>query len=81
MTADERWAALVETILAHGEATFGSEAGPQRAFGSTSLKTNGKIFAMLVKPSVLAIHRHAAVWRPYARTGAPSEPWRRMGAA
>ena len=29
-------------------ATYGSD-GPQRAFGSTSLKTNGKIFAMLVK--------------------------------
>ena len=26
----------------------GLELGPQRAFGSTSLKTNGKIFAMLV---------------------------------
>ena len=26
----------------------GATAGPQRAFGATSLKTNGKIFAMLV---------------------------------
>ena len=49
MTADERWAALVETILADGRATYGSDAGPQQAFGSTSLKTDGKIFAMLVK--------------------------------
>ena len=49
MTADERWAALVETILAEGAATYGNESGPQQAFGSTSLKTNGKIFAMLVK--------------------------------
>ncbi len=49
MKAEERWAALVETILADGAATYGNESGPQQAFGSTSLKTNGKIFAMLVK--------------------------------
>ena len=49
MTAEERWAALVETMLAAGHATYGSDGGPQRAFGSTSLKTDGKIFAMLVK--------------------------------
>ena len=48
MTAEERWAALVATMLALGAATYGAE-GPQRAFGATSLKTNGKIFAMLVK--------------------------------
>ena len=48
MTAEQRWAALVETMLAQGAATYGSD-GPQRAFGSTSLKTDGKIFAMLVK--------------------------------
>ncbi len=48
MSAEDRWAALVETMLAAGRATYGSDAGPQRAFGSTSLKTNGKIFAMLV---------------------------------
>ena len=49
MSAENRWAALVETMLAQGAATYGSDSGPQRAFGSTSLKTNGKIFAMLVK--------------------------------
>jgi hypothetical protein len=48
MTAEERWAALVETMLAQGAATYGSD-GAKQAFGSTSLKTNGKIFAMLVK--------------------------------
>jgi TfoX/Sxy family transcriptional regulator of competence genes len=48
MTAEQRWAALVESMLAQGAATYGSD-GPQRAFGSTSLKTDGKIFAMLVK--------------------------------
>jgi hypothetical protein len=49
VTAEQRWTALVETILAEGAATYGNESGPQQAFGSTSLKTNGKIFAMLVK--------------------------------
>ena len=34
---------------ADGSATYGNEGGPQRAFGATSLKTDGKIFAMLVK--------------------------------
>lgn len=48
IAAEDRWAALVKTILEQGSATCGSE-GPQQAFGSTSLKTNGKIFAMLVK--------------------------------
>lgn len=48
MTAEERWASLVETMLAQGAATYGSD-GPRRAFGSTSLKTDGRIFAMLVK--------------------------------
>ena len=36
-------------MLAGGSATYGNSDGPQRAFGSTSLKTDGKIFAMLVK--------------------------------
>jgi hypothetical protein len=47
--ATARWEALVATMLAEGSATYGNEAGPRRAFGSTSLKTEGKIFAMLVK--------------------------------
>jgi hypothetical protein len=48
--AEERWATLVDRMLAASEATYGSTgSGAQRAFGSTSLKTNGKIFAMLVK--------------------------------
>jgi hypothetical protein len=45
----ERWEALVAAMLADGGATYGNEGGAQRAFGSTSLKTDGKIFAMLVK--------------------------------
>lgn len=44
-----RWEALVESMLAAGDATYGNADGPKRAFGATSLKTNGKIFAMLVK--------------------------------
>jgi hypothetical protein len=47
--ASTRWEALVATMLAEGAATYGNEGGAQRAFGSTSLKTDGKIFAMLVK--------------------------------
>jgi len=47
--AAERWTALVETMLAEATTTYGNDGGPQQAFGSTSLKTNGKIFAMLVK--------------------------------
>ncbi len=49
MEATERWEALVATMLADGAATYGNDSGAQRAFGSTSLKTDGKIFAMLVK--------------------------------
>jgi hypothetical protein len=45
----EGWEALVATMLAEGDATYGNAGGAQRAFGSTSLKTDGKIFAMLVK--------------------------------
>ena len=36
-------------MLADGAATYGNDGGAQRAFGSTSLKTDGRIFAMLVK--------------------------------
>ncbi len=50
MAGEERWEALVATMLERSAATYGFDgAGPQRAFGSTSLKTSGKIFAMLVK--------------------------------
>ena len=49
-TAQERFGALVETMLEQSEATYGSDesSGARRSFGSTSLKANGKIFAMLV---------------------------------
>ena len=44
-----RWEALVAGVLGEGIGTYGNPGGPQRAFGATSLKTEGKIFAMLVK--------------------------------
>jgi hypothetical protein len=47
---EERWERLVGAMLDRPGTTYGSDgSGPQRAFGSTSLKTNGKIFAMFVK--------------------------------
>ena len=51
MNASEQFRALVETMLARSEATFGGDEskGARRSFGATSLKANGKIFAMLVK--------------------------------
>ena len=46
---EERFEGLVAAMLERPGTSYGSaEGGPQRAFGSTSLKTNGKIFAMLV---------------------------------
>lgn len=47
--AAARWQMLVTDVLAEGIATYGNQGGPQRAFGATSLKTDGRIFAMLVK--------------------------------
>jgi len=45
----ERWERLVERMLAAGAATYGNAAGDgaKRGFGSTSLKTGGRMFAML----------------------------------
>ena len=49
MAGEARFAALVDEMLARAGTTYGSDgSGPKRAFGSTSLKTSGKIFAMLV---------------------------------
>lgn len=51
MTPAEQWVTLVETMLERSNATYGGDEtrGARRAFGATSLKANGKIFAMLVK--------------------------------
>ena len=63
--AGDRWERLVAEMLATGPATYGapSSDGPKRAFGATSLKTNGKIFAMLV-------HDRLVVKLPAARVSA-----------
>src|ERR687891_190380 len=55
MTPRERWEALVETMLERSNATYGADEsrGARRAFGATSLKANGKIFAMLVKDKLV----------------------------
>jgi TfoX/Sxy family transcriptional regulator of competence genes len=44
---EERYAALVETLLRETEATLGSEG--KKGFGSSALCINGKIFAMLTR--------------------------------
>ena len=50
MVNEERWERLVGALLDRPGTTYGSGGeGPKRAFGSTSLKTEGRIFAMLVK--------------------------------
>ena len=51
MIPAERWEELVATMLERSDATYGADEsrGARRAFGRTSLKANGKIFAMLVK--------------------------------
>ena len=63
--AADRWERLVAEMLATSPATYGAahSDGPKRAFGATSLKTNGKIFAMLV-------HDRLVVKLPAARVEA-----------
>jgi TfoX/Sxy family transcriptional regulator of competence genes len=74
MAAEERWDSLVEKMLATGAATYGSD-GPQRAFGSTSLKTEGKIFAMLVKDRlVVKLDRRRVDELVEAGEGRPFDP-------
>ena len=60
MAGEERFAALVEVLLRRPDLTHGSP-GTQKAFGSTSLKTNGKIFAMLVKGRLVVKLDHRRV--------------------
>ena len=51
MTPEERFADLVEALLAYPEVTPPSESG--REFGSNALKVKGRIFAMLVRGSLV----------------------------
>ena len=55
MTPAERWEKVVATMLERSNATYGADEslGARRAFGATSLKANGKIFAMLVKDKLV----------------------------
>ena len=55
MTPTQRWEELVRAMLERSDATYGADEsrGARRAFGSTSLKANGKIFAMLVKDKLV----------------------------
>jgi len=48
MTSEERYAALVDALVGEPGVTPPTADAPQR-FGSTSLKINNKIFAMLVR--------------------------------
>ena len=67
---EERFEALVAAMLERPGTTLriGANAGPQRAFGATSLKTNGKIFAMLVKGRLVVKldRRRSTPWSPRA---------------
>src|SRR5215212_5473040 len=51
MADQEQFERLVRAMLrrARPGTTHGAPKGAQRAFGATSLKSNGRIFAMLVK--------------------------------
>jgi hypothetical protein len=57
-----RWEALVAEVPAAGSATYGNPEGARRAFGATSLKIDGRIFAMLVRDRLV-------VKLPAARVG------------
>ena len=73
--ATERWERLVAEMLAGGSATYGKAGGPQRAFGSTSLKTNSRIFAMLVRDRLVVKLSAARVLALVAEgVGEPFDP-------
>jgi hypothetical protein len=50
--AEEKFAALVETMLTQAGVTYGGE-GNSKKFGSSGLKINNKIFAMLVRGNLV----------------------------
>jgi TfoX/Sxy family transcriptional regulator of competence genes len=51
MATKEQFAALVDQMVATSDATFGNDPtqGARKMFGSTSIKTGGKMFAFLNK--------------------------------
>ena len=55
--AQERFAALVEKMTTESHATYGNDEskGARRMFGSTSIKTGGKMFAFLHKNERLVV--------------------------
>ena len=75
MANEDRWERLVSAMLGQSDATYGAGEGAQRAFGSTSLKTNGKIFAMLVKGRlVVKLDRKRVDAMVAAADGEPFDP-------
>jgi hypothetical protein len=57
MTPEQQFKRLVDTMLAQSEATFGGDQskGAQRMFGSTSIKSGGKMFAFLHRKERLVV--------------------------
>jgi len=57
MTPQEQFKSLVETMLRESEATYCNDEakGARRMFGSTSIKTAGKMFAFLHKKERLVV--------------------------
>ena len=57
MTAQEQFKALVDTMLEQSQATYGNDEskGARRMFGSTSIKTGGKMFAFLHRKERLVV--------------------------
>ncbi len=57
MSAKDRFKALAETMVANSQSTYGSAEGmgARRMFGSTSIKTGGKMFAFLHKEEHLVV--------------------------
>ena len=57
VTPQERFKDLVDAMVAQSEATHSNDAskGARRMFGSTSLKTGGKMFAFLHKKEWLVV--------------------------
>jgi TfoX/Sxy family transcriptional regulator of competence genes len=57
VTSEEQFKRLVESMTTQSAATYGNDAsqGARRMFGSTSIKTGGKMFAFLHKRERLVV--------------------------